>query len=49
MALLAIGMGISAAGIAQSIQGIGQVSKSRKEMEKLTKPEYIIPQEIHKI
>lgn len=47
MALLAIGMGISAAaGIAQSIQGIGQVSKSRKEMENLTKPEYIIPQEI---
>jgi len=45
--LLAIGMGISAAaGIAQSIQGIGQVSKSRKEMENLTKPEYIIPQEI---
>jgi len=45
--LLAIGMGISAAaGLAQSIQGIGQVSKSRKEMENLTKPEYIIPQEI---
>jgi len=47
LTLLAIGLGISAAaGIGQSIQGIGQVSKSRKEMENLTKPEYIIPDEI---
>tara|TARA_B110000858_G_C17801815_1_gene475707 strand:+ start:2591 stop:3394 length:804 start_codon:yes stop_codon:yes gene_type:complete len=47
LTLLAVGLGISAAaGIGQSIQGIGQVSKSRKEMENLTKPEYIIPDEI---
>lgn len=45
--LLAIGLGISAAaGIGQSIQGASQVRKSRKEMENLTKPEYIIPDEI---
>ncbi len=47
LTLLAVGLGISAAaGIGQSIQGASQVSKSRKEMENLTKPEYIIPDEI---